>query len=122
VVGLGGSGIELNKRIIFDVGIVYFGFLSVKMCPWYNPIQTPDDLPVSGISERCPGKRVANFMQLQISQKADDKKLIDLFCTTTQFNTLTTCAVKVVVGCNNNVRGFHKNLITIWDLSLPDFQ
>jgi len=86
------------------------------MCPWYNPIQTPDDLPVSGISERCPGKRVANFMQVQISRKPDDKKLIDFFCTTTQLNTLTTCAVKVVVGCNNNVRGFHYNLVTIRDL------
>ena len=63
-------------------------------------------------------------MQVQISQKADEKKLIDFFCTTTQLNILTTCAVKVVVGCNNNVRGFrvHENLLTIRDLQLPDFQ
>ena len=61
-------------------------------------------------------------MQVQISQKADEKKLIDFFCTTTQLNILTTCAVKVVVGSYNNVRGFHENLVTIWDLSLPDFQ
>jgi len=86
------------------------------MFPWYNPIQTPDDLLVSGISDRCPGTRIVNFIQVQISQKADVKKLIDFFCTTPQLNILTTCAVKVVVGCNNNVRRFHENLVTIRDL------
>jgi len=31
---------------------------SVKVCqiPVTTPIQTPDDLPISGMSERCPGK------------------------------------------------------------------
>ena len=61
-------------------------------------------------------------MQVQIFQKVDEKNLIDFFCTTTQLNILTTCAVKVVVGCNNNVRGFHENLVTIRDSLLPDFQ
>jgi len=56
------------------------------------------------------------IMQVQISPRADEKKLIDFFCTTTQLNILTTFAVKVVVGCNNNVGGFHENLVTIRDL------
>jgi len=57
------------------------------MCPWYNPIQTPDDLLVYGISETCPRKRVVNFIQIQISQKFDEKKLIDflLYYNTTQY-------------------------------------
>jgi len=56
------------------------------------------------------------IMQVQISPRADEKNLIDFFCTITQLNILTTFAVKVVVGCNNNVGGFHENLVTIRDL------
>ena len=113
VVGLGGSGIGLNKRISFECKVEFFFpccryctfcLLFVKMCPWHKPIETPDDQPVSGISETCPGKKAANIMQVQISQRADEKKLIDFLCTTTQLSILTTCAVKVVVGCNNDVR------------------
>jgi len=84
------------------------------VCSWYDTIQKPDDLPVSGLSERYPGKTI--FLQVQNFQKVDENKLIDFFGTTTQLNILKTCTVKVVVGCNNNVRGFHENLVTIQDL------
>ena len=117
VLGLPASGFASNKRISFQSKVEFFFsccrycvfcLLSVEMCPWYKRIETPYDQPVSAISQTCPGKTAADIMHVQISQRADEKTLIEFFCTTTQLNILTTCAVKVVVGCNNNVRGSTK--------------
>ena len=45
----------------------------------------------------------------------------DFFCTTTNLNILT-CAIKVVVGCKNDVGGFYENLMTFRDSKVPDFR
>ena len=101
---------------------MYFVFFLYHCVLAKNPILKQDDLQVSSMSGRCPGKCTTDFLVCKLDfSKSRRGKVKRFFCTTTNLNILT-CAVKVVVGCNNDVGGFHENLATFRDSKVSDFR